>query len=65
MINFRIEDIGYFKYKNSNSLLVDCIKEYPITSEIKEYLEKYFENIEIEIKENSPVKIEGKLIALI
>jgi invasion protein IalB len=59
-----IEEIGYFKYKTHNSLIVDCIKEFPITEEIKEFL-KSENNFDIESSDGQPKKIYGKLVALI
>jgi hypothetical protein len=58
------EEIGYFKYKAHNSLIVDCIKEFPITEDIKEFL-KSENNFDIEIVDGEPKKISGKLVVLI
>ena len=29
--NFDFEKIGYYKYKSNNQLIIECIREYPIT----------------------------------
>jgi 3'-phosphoadenosine 5'-phosphosulfate sulfotransferase (PAPS reductase)/FAD synthetase len=43
---------------------VDCIKEFPITEDIKEFL-KSENNFDIEIVDGEPKKISGKLVVLI
>jgi hypothetical protein len=65
MIDFDLDEIGYFKYKGYNNLLVDCVKEYPITEEIRDYLKNRLLEIEIETKEKEPIRINGKLVVII
>jgi len=52
-----IEKIQYFKYKATTNLIVECVREFPITEEIKTYI---LTNDNLELEE-----IDGKLIVLI
>lgn len=59
-----INEIGYFKYKSNIETIVDCIKEFPITDDIKTLI-KHENNISIEIVDGEPNLIEGKYVVLI
>jgi hypothetical protein len=63
--NYSPTDIGYFKYRSHNPLIVDCIKEYPITEFILEKIEKKELMWEFEMEEEKPKLYNGKLIILI
>lgn len=52
-----IEKIKYFKYKATNNLIVDCVREFPINEEIITYI---LTNDNLELEE-----IDGELIVLI
>jgi hypothetical protein len=59
-----IKNIGYYKYEPSAPNIADCIREYPITEEILEYIKKTG-LFRIEYQDSKPKKINGKLVALI
>lgn len=65
MSKIELEKIGYYKYKSNISSSVDCIKEYPITVDILEYIEKNCLSLKIELDGENPVKIDGKYVILI
>lgn len=58
------EKIGYYKYISTNPNIADCVREYPITKEILEYINKTG-LFRIECQDSEPKKINGKLVALI
>ena len=37
-----IEKIGFYKYETKNLPIVDCVKEYPLTPEIQDYISKNY-----------------------
>jgi hypothetical protein len=64
LTNTIFEKVGYYKYEPSNPLLVECVREYPITQEILEYLKKT-NSIKFELENNKPKLIDGKMVVLI
>jgi len=59
-----LKNIGYYKYYPTNPNIANCIREYPITEEILEYIKKTG-LFRIEYQDSKPKKINGKLVALI
>jgi hypothetical protein len=59
-----LENIGYYKYYPTNPNIADCIREYPITEEILDYIKKTG-LFRIEYQDTKPKKINGKFVALI
>ena len=59
-----IEKIGFYKYENSNKLVVECVREYPITADIINYITQK-KDIKFEFENNEPKLIDGKFVVLI
>lgn len=57
--------IGYYKYKSSHSPIVECVREYPIYSEIINRIIKNKIQWEFEMEDDSPKLINGKAVILI
>lgn len=60
-----VNQIGYYKYKSKNNPKIDYINEYPIHSDIINYVLKNPELIEIEYQNSEPKKINNKFVVLI
>jgi hypothetical protein len=63
--NFNYENIGYYKYKSFTPIIVDCIKEYPITDFILEKIKNKEIVWEFEMENGNPKLLNGKLIVLV
>lgn len=59
-----INKIGYFKYRTDSTLIVDCIKEFPITEEIKKFLSNQ-EYLILDTVDGEPNIIDGKFVVLV
>jgi hypothetical protein len=59
-----IKNIGYYKYRSYNPNIADCVREYPITEDILNYIKKtgFFK---VEYQNSKPKLIKGKFVVLI
>ena len=60
-----IEKIGFYKYETKNLPIVDCVKEYPLTPEIKDYISKNYHLVKLDHENYVPRVIDGKFVVLI
>ena len=62
---FEFNNIGYFKYKPTTPLIVDCIREYPISEFLMNKIKNNEIKWEIETEKQEPKLYKGKFIVLI
>ena len=60
-----IKKIGFYKYETKNLPIVDCVKEYPLTPEIQDYISKNYHSVRLDYDNSEPRVIDGKFVVLI